>query len=129
MLAIDTNVVLRLLIRDHPAQTAVAESLIRDFDVAVSNTVVLETAWVLRTRYGFTNATVVQALTALAGVPRVYLTDGDAFVTTLSGVEAGLDFADALHLAQARDLDGFATFDRKFAKVAARVTNVPIRRL
>ena len=61
MLGIDTNVLVRLLVSDDPAQTRRARSLIEkaladDEPVLISTLVVLETEWVLRSRYGFDRA-------------------------------------------------------------------------
>jgi predicted nucleic-acid-binding protein len=61
MLVIDTNVLVRLLVSDDPAQTRRARSLIEkaladDEPVLISTLVVLETEWVLRSRYAFDRA-------------------------------------------------------------------------
>ena len=57
MAALDTNVLVRWLLKDDPQQTRLAQSLLlraREHDEAlwVSNTVFLETEWVLRSRCG-----------------------------------------------------------------------------
>lgn len=129
MIAIDTNVVLRLLVGDDAAQTSRAQDLIRNNDVLISLTVILETALVLRTRYGFANDQIAKALLAVGGLERVSIDSADSFRRALAGFAGGLDFADALHLAQARDPEGFATFDRKLARIGGRLTDVPIRLL
>jgi predicted nucleic-acid-binding protein len=58
MLGIDTNVVIRLIISDDAEQTRRARKLVdqalgRDEPVLVSPLVLLESEWVLRSRYGF----------------------------------------------------------------------------
>jgi predicted nucleic acid-binding protein len=58
MLGIDTNVVIRLVISDDAEQTRrgrklVDQALGRDEPVLVSLLVLLESEWVLRSRYGF----------------------------------------------------------------------------
>jgi predicted nucleic-acid-binding protein len=50
MIALDTNVVVRLLIRDDPAQADLAAQLVRGNQVLLTTTVLLETEWVLRSR-------------------------------------------------------------------------------
>ncbi len=42
-------------------------------------------------------------------------------------MEAGLDFADALHLAQDGSCEAFATFDKKLAKRARGVDSLEVR--
>jgi predicted nucleic acid-binding protein len=42
-------------------------------------------------------------------------------------MEAGLDFADALHLAKAAGCEAFVTFDQRFARAATRLGAVQVR--
>jgi predicted nucleic-acid-binding protein len=53
MIAVDTNVVVRLLTNDEPLQAGAARSLFASGPVWIAKTVLLETAWVLRKLYGF----------------------------------------------------------------------------
>ena len=58
MLAVDTNLIVRYLTGDHPAQSAKARAVIEGEDVFISTTVLLETEWVLRSVYSFDAARV-----------------------------------------------------------------------
>jgi len=129
MLAIDTNVVVRLLVRDDADQTARAQALIENNDIVVPITVVLETAWVLGGPYRYSRSQIAAAIADFAGLPRVTLENPLAVRQALTLFRDGLDFADALHLAQASGLEGLATFDRSFAKEAARLSETPVRLL
>ena len=51
MIALDTNMLVRALVADHPEQVAVVRQLIAGDTVFISRTVLLETEWVLRARY------------------------------------------------------------------------------
>jgi len=126
MLAIDTNIIVRLLTRDDAAQAARARALIEDNDVFVGDTVMLETEWVLRAVYGFSPEAVVRALRAFAGMARVTLENPDIIAAALSHAEAGLDFADALHMTRAAHCAAFVTFDKGLVKAAqgAGVTGI-----
>jgi hypothetical protein len=73
MLAIDTNLIVRYLTGDHPAQSARAGSLIDGNDIFVSTTVLLETARVLRSVYAYPADQFSKALRAFAGLPGVTL--------------------------------------------------------
>lgn len=42
--------------------------------------------------------------------------------------ENGLDFADALHLAQSQDCEQFYTFDEKLIKNARELTNCEVKK-
>ncbi|MGH9784636.1 MAG: type II toxin-antitoxin system VapC family toxin [Terriglobia bacterium] len=119
MLAVDTNVLVRVFTRDDPGEAARAIRLLRSSPVWVAKTVLLETEWVLRTVYEFSPDRVLAALRGLAGLEQVELEEPLQVARALAGYEAGLDFADALHLASAEDRR-FASFDQKLAKRARR---------
>lgn len=127
MLAIDTNLIVRYLVGDNPAQAARARALIDSNDVFASTTVVLETEWVLRGAYEFPVARCAQALAAFAGLPRVTLEDPAAVALALRWMDRGIDFADGLHLAKAEGCDAFVTFDQRFARSANALGGVAVR--
>ena len=127
MLAVDTNVIVRYLTRDDPEQFARASALIRNEDVFVCTTVLLETEWVLRRVYGYRPAGLLEALLAVAGLPRVTLEDPALAAQALEWMSGGMDFADALHLAKADRCEAFVSFDRPLARLAARIAGVKVR--
>jgi predicted nucleic acid-binding protein len=118
MIAIDTNVVVRYLTGDHPEQSPRARDLIDGNEVFVPVTVILETAWVLRSAYDFGITDLVRALRAFGGLPSVTIEDAEIVAEALDRTEQGLDLADALHLGRARHCDFLASFDRKFAQAS-----------
>ena len=124
MIAVDTNVVVRFLVRDDAKQAARAAELIRSNEIWISKTVLLETEWVLRSLYRFSPQSLAGALRALAGLERVFLEDEMAVAKALEWFQQGLDFADALHLASADNARQFATFDGKLARQARRMTTL-----
>jgi predicted nucleic acid-binding protein len=127
MLAIDTNIVVRLLTGDDLDQASRARALVEAQEVFVATTVLLETEWVLRGAYGLGKAEVISALRAFAGLPNVILEDTARASTALGWAAGGLDFGDALHLASAEHCEGFATFDRRLAKAASDVAQRSVR--
>lgn len=116
MIAIDTNIVVRFLVRDDEAQWVRACALIRDSAVYVPASVMLETAWVLRSIHGFRRLQLNEALEQFVGLPNVNVETPERFAFTFDGVRKGLDFADALHLAASERCEGFLTFDRSFVR-------------
>lgn len=122
MIAIDTNVLVRLLTRDHEAQFQAAQRLFADNAIFIADTVVLETGWVLRHAYELTPPNICQALRSAFGLPRVHLESSTAVVKALSWHENGLDFADALHLAKSERRTAFKTFDQALIKRAQALT-------
>ena len=120
MLAIDTNVVVRYLTHDHPIQSKQAKALIHGHHVYVSMTVVLESDWVLRSAYGYSSAQLCEALRSLAGLDTVTVEDPGCLARALQHAEAGMDFADALHIERTDRCDAFFTFDRQLVTGARR---------
>ena len=118
MIALDTNVVVRFLTRDDPAQAVRALALIETGAAFVPRTVVLETEWVLRTIYRFERDAIAAGLTRLLGLPGVEVEDRPTVARALDWSRKGLDFADALHLASSTQAEAFATFDRALQRKA-----------
>jgi len=127
MLAVDTNIVVRYLTADHPEQSAQARRLVTGADIFVASTVLLETEWVLRSSYGFSATQIAERLRAFAGLPGVTLEAPAAVAVALDWMVAGMDFADALHLAAAEQCETFVTFDRRLGRVARRVGAISVR--
>jgi predicted nucleic-acid-binding protein len=126
MLAIDTNIIVRLLTKDDAVQAEKARNLLAENDVFIATTVLLETEWVLRAAYGLAKAEILAGLRAFAGLPRVTLEDAVRAEKALTWAAAGMDFADALHLAAADGCEAFVTFDRRMVTVAAGIENIAV---
>lgn len=127
MLAIDTNLLIRYLTGDDPRQSAAARALIDKSAIFVATTVLLEAEWVLRSVYGFAADEIAKAFTGFAGLPRVTVEDPDLIAKALDWVLKGMDFADALHLAKAKDCEAFVSFDRRFVQLANAIGDVKAR--
>jgi predicted nucleic-acid-binding protein len=126
---VDTNVVVRILVDDDPAQAERAQQVFEQGDILLLNSVVLESEWVLRSLYRLPRPRIASILRGLVGLPGVTLENATLVARTLAWFEAGLDFADAMHLA-ATPADGdFITFDRALARRAARLADAPAARL
>ena len=73
MIAIDTNIVVRVLTADDPGQTKIAAELLRANAVWISKTVLLETEWVLRHGYKLPDATIHRAFQKLLSLPPKFI--------------------------------------------------------
>jgi len=120
MLAVDTNVVVRLLVRDDPEQYEQALQLFDRDTIFVTKTVLLEAEWVLRFIYRLAMADVGRALAAMIALPNVWCEDETEITQALAWHREGLDFVEALHLAASRQATRFVTFDRAMIKAAKR---------
>ena len=118
MIAVDTNVLVRLLTGDDPAQTQRAAELFAQESILVPKTVLLETEWVLRYSYELSPTVILTAFRKVLGLPQVTVEDGNALVEALARYEEGMDFADALHLCRSTHCENFLTFDRKLVKAS-----------
>ena len=126
MRAVDTDVIVRYLTSDDPKQAAKTRALIGHEHVFVPRTVLLEVEWVLRGMYEFSAAQIIPALRALAGLSDVTFEDASLAARAMIWTEAGMDFANALHLASAAHCDGLVTFDKRSARAAAGLGSVAV---
>ena len=125
MLGIDTNVLVRFLVRDDLAQFEQARELInREVSagnrVVINQLVLLETEWVLRSRYSLTKQQMMETISALLDAPDVQFEDEPAVEEALFvWRDTRADFADCLIGARNRRLGCRATasFDVKAAKL------------
>ncbi len=118
MLAVDTNVIVRIVTNDDPEQSPRAVALFEREKILLTKTVLLETEWVLRFSYKLSRETVVSALRKVVGLQQVEVENIGVVAKALDWHEQGMDFADALHLASSTRAIQFATFDEKLAKLA-----------
>lgn len=126
MRAVDTNIVVRYLVADDDDQFRRAVAVFAGGNILVATTVILETEWVLRGIYRFSPDAIAAALKSIAGLPGVHIEDAERLRTALNWLAAGMDFADALHLAGARACTAFVTFDRRLAKAVAGLSDVVV---
>lgn len=124
MLAVDTNVVVRLLVNDDARQGSAARRLFESDEIWIGVTVLLEAAWVLESVYELSAADTVKALRALLGLPNVRVEDAGAVAAALHATERGLELADALHLVRTPEVAEFATFDRALARAGRKLRPV-----
>jgi predicted nucleic-acid-binding protein len=125
MLGIDTNVVVRLVVSDDAEQTRRARKLVeqalsRDEPVLVSLLVLLESEWVLRSRYGFNREALLGIFRALLEARELSFEDEPALEEALFRWKDGVcEFSDCLITAHNRQMGcrATATFDAKAARL------------
>jgi predicted nucleic-acid-binding protein len=130
MIALDTNVLVRLLTRDDPGQAEAAAKVMRADALWLPKTVVLELVWVLSYTYGFDRPSITLALTRLLGLAHLRVEDAAAVALAVRCHARGMDFADALHLASSGEAAEFVTFDRRLSSKARELGGTaPVRLL
>lgn len=123
--AIDTNVLVRLLAGDDPAQARRALTLLEAGPVWIPRTVLLETVWVLRRAYGLADERIQELVAGLLAVEGAGIEARPEVDQALAWWRGGLDFADALHLAASAAATRFVTFDRTLVRRARPLATQP----
>ena len=124
-LGVDTNVLVRFLVRDDEAQFERARKLIKrevgaGRGIFVSQLVLLETEWVLRSRYSLSKNQIIAAISGLLDAADVQFEDEPTIEESLfNWKDTTADFADCLIGARNRRLGcrATATFDTKASKL------------
>ena len=121
--SLDTNVVLRLLLNDIPAQHAAARKLVEQTrsQFAVADTVIIEIVFALDRYYGFSRSQIAEAVDGLMKLREI-----NCNRTLFEGAlplfvnHSGLSFEDCCLsvYAQLNDAEPLWTFDKKLANQA-----------
>ena len=123
--AVDTNILVRLLVDDGSAQVAPARQVFADGPVFVPVSVMLESEWVLRSTFGFPRAQICDALDRVLGLASITVQDDHIVESAVASCRRGLDFADAPHLHSSAECDVLYTFDGPFIRKAKRTNSTP----
>jgi predicted nucleic-acid-binding protein len=126
MAALDTNVLIRYVVRDDEVQLAAARRLIRRCvadgrTLFVPATVTLELEWVLRASFQYAKEEVMEVLSTLFSAAELTFESERALEVALQLYRVGTaDFADCVHIALAAEAgeSPLWTFDRRAAKVS-----------
>jgi predicted nucleic-acid-binding protein len=114
-IAVDTNVLIRGVVRDDLAQAEAADKVLKGASlIAVALPCLCEFVWVLRRVYGFSAEDIASALQALLDTGTVVL-NRPAVEAGMAFLLAGGDFADGAIAYEGKWMGGdtFVSFDRK----------------
>ncbi len=133
-LFVDTNIFLRYLTNDVPAQADAIQRLLQragagEVALVTNSLVIAEIVWTLESFYRLARGDIRDRILAILNTPGLEVVDGDMILQAVSGyVEKGVDFIDAFNAAWmlAHGLQGACTFDRKhFARFEGLSVHVP----
>jgi len=120
MRAVDTNVIVRVIVRDDTQQTTSAEKFVEG-GAWISTLALAEATWVLSSTYKFGVEDLMMAIAMLLNHRDFVLQDSDAVAAALALFRArpSLGFSDCLMLALARKAGHLplGTFDRNIGRV------------
>lgn len=124
MIGVDTNVLVRYIMQDAPAEARLAtrffDALTREEPGFVSAVVLAETSWVLAFTYKATRAELTAALDILLSADVLVVEQRPSALRALEGLRDGADFADAFiaEIGRRAGCIETVTFDTKAAKRA-----------
>jgi predicted nucleic acid-binding protein len=125
MISVDSNLLARFLLKDDLAQHRRAVAVFKsDVEIFIPVTVLLELAWVLRVRDS-TREEILASLRGILALPRVRSQHSESVRIALGWIEAGMDIADAFHLALSGKASRFLTFDTALARRAGKLGTQP----
>ena len=124
MIALDTNILVCYLVRDHPAQADAARQLVAsltpDSPGFICREVVVELVWVLTRSYGTPREQIGTVLLGLLGSESILIESANDVGRAALGHAGGVaDFADLMVVAAARRQGAtpLYTFDNQAARV------------
>ena len=121
MIAIDTNILVRIVTNDEPEQAQRAANILHNYAVFISKTVILELEQVLRFSYALERTIILTTLQQILATDSFTIEQNSVIEQSLQWYEKGMDFADALHLASSLHADKFVSFDKKLIKKASEL--------
>lgn len=134
MIALDTNVLLRFLIRDEEGQARAAAGLLQELSVEepgfISREVAIELVWVLKHRYGFERERLASVLNDLLQSEALEVeAAGDVARAAREFRRGGAEIADRLIAAAAKraGAEPLYTFDRQAAQLPGVTLLEPAR--
>jgi predicted nucleic-acid-binding protein len=122
MNAIDTNLLVRLILNDDAAQAQKALAILNSPEqIWIAKSVFLELEWVLRGVYKFEKQAIYDVLIDFLDLENVLIEQVEQIKFALSYYQQGMDFGDAIHLVSSLETNHFYTFDKKFVNCAKKL--------
>ncbi|MEJ2738200.1 MAG: PIN domain-containing protein [Anaerolineae bacterium] len=130
----DTNLFLRYLTNDVPAQADAVEQLLHrasggEIVLVINSLVIAEIVWTLESYYSLTRDSIKDKILAILNTPGIETAEGDLLLQAIFWyADKNIDFIDACNAAWllAQELDTIYTFDRKhFSRIEGIKVQVP----
>lgn len=121
MLTIDTNILLRYALNDNPKLSARAKSLIEGNSCYVPLLALAEMGFVLGSVYEASPTDIVAYAKRMMQQKNLRFEHESRVLQALAGVEAGVDWFDALLWAAAPAQHEFATLNKRFSSKATKL--------
>lgn len=125
MIGIDTNILLRYLLKDDPVLSPRALEIIAANDCFVTRAALTEVVYTLESYYRSSRLDIGRALDALLSLQRVSIEDSAVTERAVTWYKGGMDFGDAMIAASSHRSARVYTFDRDFARLARKIRIAP----
>ena len=125
MIAVDTNILARWILRDDPDQLAIARRLLSQ-PCWVNWTVLLELVWLLGSRGGLKREEIAVILQALLQMPTLTFDRPANLQWAVERYRKGADIADMFHIASTDKVESFVSFEKSLRHKAGTRSPVPI---
>ena len=125
MRSVDTNVIVRWLLRDDPVQAAAADSAM-NAPIEITHTVFLELGWVLTTVGRMSREQFADAMVAILSIDDATIEKRKLLLWATDRFRGGADWGDVMHLAGTSAALTFATFDKSLPREAGSAPPVPV---
>ncbi|HWU62573.1 MAG TPA: type II toxin-antitoxin system VapC family toxin [Ensifer sp.] len=115
---VDTNILVRAIVQDHPEEAQRATALLAANEVVIPVQTFCELIWVLAKVYKLSRAELIDVVSAWSDTEGVVV-DTSAVAAGLAVLKSGGDFADGVVAFEGRRIGGsvFATFDRRAVRI------------
>lgn len=125
MIGIDTNILLRYLLKDDPVLSPQALEIIAANDCFVTRAALTEVVYTLESYYRSSRADIGRVLDALLSLQRVLIEDSAVTERAVTWYKGGMDFGDAMIAASSHRSVRVYTFDRDFSRLARKLRIAP----
>ena len=116
MIRIDTNYIVRYFMNDNQEMADIAENILANEQVFISNEVLAEVVYVLLGVYDISKNSIVEKLTTLISYDNILTLDDIITIDALNIFkEKNIDFVDSILCAYSKN-DEIKTFDKKLLK-------------
>jgi predicted nucleic acid-binding protein len=123
--SLDTNILLSYALADHPQLSLRAKALIEGQHCHVPLLALAEFGFVMASLYEVKPPDLTQAVRRLMQTPTLHFENESRVLQALAGVEAGVDWFDAMLWASVPVKGSLVTMDKKFANKAAKLSWQP----
>lgn len=121
MKLLDTNIIIRFLLKDHPKQFVAAKNLLKNFEqnLLLTDTAVAEVIWLLTSYYKFSKEETIEKIFTILNFPNIESNKSVLIRSLYYYRNFNIDYIDAylVAFAEEENLEGIYSFDKGLDKI------------